>query len=182
MGRVEGTIDPPVDAADRRQDFCLVPKTPPSDQLIVQTEEGLSLRTNEAEKKAEIILDFLKRHFPEEPQGDTFWEAENFQRPFYGWWQSHATMKMDPYGTNAIIATITHEDLENVAFDKFREARIKRCELAGSENRQEHYQTEGEVFYWKRVLTVLEAIRLQDEPGFQKPQKQNQKEPVSLHK
>lgn len=180
--RDKGGIYLPDDAA-RRQHFRFVPKTPPDDQSIVQTEEGLSSRTNEAEKKkAEIILDFLMIRFPQKPTGDTFYEAENFQRSFYGWWQSHATMRIDPFGTNAIIATITHEDLEDVAFGKFRKAKIKRHGLIGSQDRQEQHQTEGELFYWKRVLAVLEVIRLQGDPDSQKPQIPTSKEPVLLHR
>ena len=177
MERVEGTVYP--DNTVRRQHFHFIPKTPPNDQSVVQTVENLTPRADEAEKKkAEIILDFLKNHFPEEPQGDTFYEAENFQRSFYWWWQFHTTMKMDPYGTNEIIADITHEDLENVAFDGFRKAKIERRELVGGQDRQEQHQTEGKVFYWKRVLAVLEEIRLQGDPDSQKPQIPISKKPV----
>jgi len=167
--------------AARRQPF-LGDQPSQIKRQIARPEKSSRLPEGEDLVKKALILGFLMSHFPQKPTGDTFYEAENFQRSFYRWWQSHATMKMDPYGTNEIIADITHEDLENVAFDKFREAKIKRCELVGSQDRQEQHQTEEKLFYWKRILTVLEVTRLQGDPDSQKPQKQNSKEPVSLHR
>ena len=116
-----------------------------------------------ASLKERFAAIFLRTWIPEIPRISVEDESERVLTSFEHWRISHSTITTEPEYIRRAYQEIDYQDLVRIAEENFEEAKKRRLRFNPNVNIREQIKADREVFYWRRVLTILDH-NLQPEP------------------